>query len=84
MHIILILRKMNMKKIKSEQMIALNDNLFNEMFLLELETRLETDPLLPSGLLELMNDSEINPMCECYDNSRFVECICYSGSTYVQ
>lgn len=54
------------------------------MFLLELETRLETDPLLPSGLLELMNDSEINPMCECYDNSRFVECICYSGSTYVQ
>lgn len=75
---------MNMKKIKSEQMIALNDNLFNEMFLLELETRLETDPLLPSGLLELMNDSEINPMCECYDNSRFVECICYSGSTYVQ
>ena len=56
----------------------------NEMFLLELETRLETDPLLPSGLLELMNDSEINPMCECYDNSRFVECICYSGSTYVQ
>lgn len=84
MHIILILKKMNMKKIKSEQMIALNDNLFNEMFLLELETRLETDPLLPSGLLELMNDSEINPMCECYDNSRFVECICYSGSTYVQ
>lgn len=83
MHIILILKKMNMKKIKSEQMIALNDNLFNEMFLLELETRLETDPLLPSGLLELMNDSEINPMCECYDNSRFVECICY-GSTYVQ
>lgn len=49
-------------------LVSLNENLFDEMFLQELETRLETDPLLPNGLVDLMDDSSVNPLCTCNES----------------
>jgi hypothetical protein len=36
-----------------KEMISLNDELYNEFFVHELETRLETDPVLAGGLLDV-------------------------------
>jgi len=66
-------------------LVSLNENLFDEMFLQELETRLETDPLLPNGLVDLMDDSSVNPLCTCNNGSTFSEtntCSCNSSSTF--
>lgn len=43
-----------------EELVSLNDNLRSEYSVRELEQRLETDPLLLSGLL-----SDIMPLCDC-------------------
>lgn len=72
-----------MKKDVKNQIVSLNENLFNEMFLQKLESRLETDPLLPNGLLNLLDDGDISPLCTCYENSSYIECTCYDGSTYI-
>ena len=54
-----------MKLKKQQEIISLNDNLFSEMFLQELENRLETDPLMPNGLVDLVGDSSVSPLCTC-------------------
>lgn len=56
-----------------------NDNLFSEMFLQELENRLETDPLMPNGLVDLVGDSSVSPLCTCYQ-ATYAECHCYQAS----
>lgn len=45
---------------------SINNELFDEMFVNELETRLETDPLLTNGLLDLMSsqDGGVQPLCQ--------------------
>ncbi|MCX4332149.1 MAG: hypothetical protein OSJ25_01710 [Paramuribaculum sp.] len=48
---------------KEERIISLNDDLYDSMFLEELEVRLETDPLLPGGLIDLIDD--VMDSCEC-------------------
>jgi len=65
-------------------LVSLNENLFDEMFLQELENRLETDPLLPNGLVDLMDDSSVNPLCTCNNGSSFSEnpCTCNNNSSY--
>jgi len=62
-----------------QEIISLNDNLFSEMFLQELENRLETDPLMPNGLVDLVGDSSVTPLCTCYQGSFSEGCTCYQG-----
>lgn len=62
-----------------QEIISLNDNLFSEMFLQELENRLETDPLMPNGLVDLVGDSSVPPLCTCYQGSFSEGCTCYQG-----
>jgi hypothetical protein len=37
----------------SKEMVSLNDQLYDDLFINELEKRLETDPLMGGGVLEL-------------------------------
>lgn len=48
------------------------------MFLQELENRLETDPLMPNGLVDLVGDSSVSPLCTCYQ-ATYAECHCYQA-----
>lgn len=68
-----------MKLKKQQEIISLNDNLFSEMFLQELENRLETDPLMPNGLVDLVGDSSVSSLCTCYQ-ATYAECHCYQAS----
>ena len=68
-----------MKLKKQQEIISLNDNLFSEMFLQELENRLETDPLMPNGLVDLVGDSSVSPLFTCYQ-ATYAECHCYQAS----
>ena len=71
-------------ELKKEEIIPLNNGLMSEMFLQELETRLETDPLVPNGLLNLMDGAtELMDGCICDNGSIYAECICNNGSIYV-
>jgi hypothetical protein len=46
----------NSKKVeKINEMIPLNEKLYDEFFMQELELRLETDPLLVGGLVDFLN-----------------------------
>lgn len=76
---------------KQIQLVSLNNNLFDEMYLQKLEMRLETDPLLPNGFMDLMgnslgactcNDGSLLDFCTCDDGSHYVECSCHGGMTY--
>ena len=44
-----------MKEKENERILSLSKNFVNETFLEELEVRLETDPLLPGGLVSLVS-----------------------------
>lgn len=63
-----------------KRIVPMNDQLYDGLFLEELEERLETDPLLPGGLLSLFGDS-IQPMddCDCFAGIRD-ECSCHAGT----
>ncbi|WP_302591070.1 hypothetical protein [uncultured Muribaculum sp.] len=65
-----------MKKL-DERILSINDDLFDELYLQELENRLETDPLLPGGLIELVNADET--YCPCYQGND-VNCPCHQGT----
>lgn len=58
----------------------MNDEIYDGLFLEELEARLETDPLLPGGLLTLM-DGGAAPQddCLCFMGVRD-ECPCHAGT----
>jgi hypothetical protein len=49
---------MNKKK-NEKEMISLNEGLYNDFFVLELEQRLETDPLMVSGILEWEQEADL-------------------------
>lgn len=70
---------MKEKKIES-RIVPMNDEIYDGLFLEELEARLETDPLLPGGLLTLM-DGGVTPQddCPCYAGIKD-ECLCHGGT----
>ncbi len=45
-------------KERKDELVSLNDKLYDEFYLQELEERLETDPLLIGGLLDLFSDTQ--------------------------
>jgi hypothetical protein len=49
---------MNKKK-NEKEMISLNEGLYNDFFVLELEQRLETDPLMVGGILEWGQEADL-------------------------
>lgn len=78
-----------MKKL-SNRIISMNDETFDELYIQELENRLETDPLVPGGLIELIqSDVTVCPcdggehiVCPCHGGTYISGCTCYEG-TYV-
>lgn len=55
------------KEKKNEEITSLNENLYDEFKILELEERLETDPLIIGGLLGLMdNDATQQASEDCF------------------
>lgn len=51
------LKLMKMKNDEKDELVSLNDKLYDEFYVQELEERLETDPLIVGGLLDLFTDS---------------------------
>lgn len=60
-----------MKEKETERILSVSKNFVNETFLEELEVRLETDPLLPGGLVSLVEDD----ICFCADGGT-LNCPC--------
>jgi len=46
-----------MKK-QNDELVSLNENLYDEFYLEELESRLETDPFTVGGLIDFFSSSE--------------------------
>jgi hypothetical protein len=44
---------------------SLNDKLYDEFFVQELEARLETDPFMTGGLLDLFDSQDSAQACFC-------------------
>jgi hypothetical protein len=65
---------------KENELISLNDELYDGFFIQELEVRLETDPLLVGGLLDMFNNSQDGTMllsdcgANCTENSGCAFC----------
>ena len=58
------MEKRNLPAVREEEMLSLNDYLYDDFFVQELESRLETDPLSMGGLVQFLGDSgEITPYC---------------------
>lgn len=75
-----------MKK-ENQRIISLNQELYDGMFLEELEQRLETDPIMAGGLVDLMG-SENDVICDCnnhmcYCNNHIEECNCNNHFCYI-
>ena len=70
-----------MKILKKEnRIISMNDDLYDSMFLEELEARLETDPIMSGGLINLMEGQD-DVICNCNYHvcacdHEIVECDC--------
>lgn len=64
---------------------SINSDLYDDMYVNELEKRLETDPLLANGLLNLLSTGGMDPgnidfLCDgCHTESVYVVC---KGGTY--
>lgn len=64
---------------------SINNELYDDMSVNELEKRLETDPLLANGLLNLVSHNSMNPvdmdlLCDgCHADQQYVIC---KGGTY--
>jgi hypothetical protein len=60
---------------------SLNDKLYDEFFVQQLESRLETDPLMVGGLLDLFDSqSASSDVCVWYcesDGSCHEDCVIY-------
>ena len=68
------------KNSKENRIVSMNDEIYDSMFLEELEERLETDPLVPGGLINLIGGDAV-PMddCNCFAGVRD-ECPCHQGT----
>jgi hypothetical protein len=59
---------------------SLNENLYDEFFVKELESRLETDPLGMGGLVDLFDSQEALDTCIWYcdtDGNCHEDCVVY-------
>ena len=71
---------MKTKDKRVDGIISINKDLFDELFLTELEKRLETDPMLTDGLVDLLSTNvfepgDINLLCEgCHSTSTYTIC----------
>lgn len=54
---------------KKTEMTSVNEELYDEFFVNEVENRLETDPLAISGLFNLNNTSEDHPVPYCFGDT---------------
>lgn len=52
-----------------KEMISMNKDLYDDFFVNKVEERLETDPLAISGLFNLNNTSEDQPVPYCWFES---------------
>jgi hypothetical protein len=61
----------NVFKEVENEIISLNEPLYDEFYVQELESRLETDPLIGGGLIDLFssNESAAAPGCVVYCGS---------------
>ena len=70
------------ESIGKREIISLNDKLINNFDIEELESRLETDPLMFSQLFGLTTsdggDGDIEPLCACkkLENCPELKCVC--------
>ncbi len=58
---------------------SVNNELYDDMYVNELENRLETDPLLSGGLLDLISSGNAAPgdidfLCECNTGGGYTVC----------
>ena len=65
---------MDEKKTKVNELVSMNDTLYDEYYVNELEERLETDPLMVGGLLNFLIESgqcDASPRCgiKCTGNA---------------
>ena len=73
---------METKKKGVDGITSVNSGLFDGLYLKELEERLETDPLMADGLLNLVstNELELNTFCDkCHSQEYYTICV---GGTY--
>jgi hypothetical protein len=79
-----------MKKVfnteKNEEIISLNTDLYDDFFVQELESRLETDPLTLGGLLELFGDCNDYYSCtgHCNDSAGGCSNMCEERTSCTQ
>jgi hypothetical protein len=59
---------------KNEEIISLNTDLYDEFFVQELESRLETDPLTLGGLMGLLECNQCIDYCNCDHNGCNHDC----------
>ena len=69
-----------MKNDEKDELVSLNDKLYDEFYVQELEKRLETDTLVVGGLLDFFSatESDVSSMMEDDCKTEF-SCTCYKG-----
>jgi hypothetical protein len=70
---------LNSKK-KGNEVISLNEHFYDEFFVQELESRLETDPLLVGGLVDFLNPNDGTLALQSPDCPELQTCGCYCNS----
>jgi hypothetical protein len=79
---------MENKKEEEIKLISMNEKLYSDFSIEELEQRLETDPLLLGGLFDTMgwcifvNNCTCDGTTNCTCNVIGANCTCDGGSTY--
>lgn len=77
------------KKLKNtiDGIDSINSKLYDDLYVNQLEKRLETDPLLVNGLLDLLSTNGMDPgnidlLCDgCHAESTYTVVVC-KGGTY--
>ena len=80
-----------MKKKDIQGIESMNKDLYDEMYVNELESRLETDPLLANGLLDLVSSANAAPedidlLCNnesmYLNNYKYIFFLCVNGTAF--
>lgn len=57
--------KQNNLNVHKNEIVSLNENLYDDFFVQELEARLETDPLIVGGLVDMFSGAD-TPQPACF------------------